>query len=188
MIGGTKSINIFIAKIFGFYAFWLLSEFYLSHEFDFYQRVWIYIYHIFLKIIHTGSVFVLDNIMNLDVVHTYNAVAIVGSYGVIIGNNCVGFGLSYAFAALIASYPGPWKLKLAFIPLGIAFIALINIIRIVFLTKTALTAGIFERIENHELFNNIIYVIIFLLWMVWVRIIERKNKAIKNQDPPAAIG
>ena len=187
MINGTKSINAFIAKIFGFYAFWLISEFYLSHEWSFYNRVWTYFYHIFLQIIHGGSVFVLENLMNQDVVSNYNALAIVGSYGMIIGNNCVGFGLTYAFAALIVSYPGPWKLKLAFIPIGAAFIAIINIIRIVVMTKTAVTSGVAERIENHDLFNNIIYVIIFLLWMIWVRIIGKKTKEKDQERIPSTI-
>jgi len=136
---------------------------------------------------HGGSVFVLENIMNYDVVTNYNSIAIVGSYGIVIGNNCVGFGLTYAFAALIISYPGPWKLKLAFIPVGAAFIAIINIIRTVVLTKTALTSGIFERIENHDLFNNIIYVIIFLLWMIWVRIIRKKTREKDQKRIPSTI-
>ena len=179
-MNGTKSINVFIAKMFGFYSFWLISDYYLSHEWGIYNRVWTYFYHIFLKIVHSGSVFVLENLMGEDVVSSYNALAIVGSYGVVIGNNCVGFGLTYAFSALIVSYPGPWKLKLWFIPAGAAIISLINIIRIVFLTRKSFDQGIFDRIEAHDLYNNIVYVIIFFMWVIWVRIIGKRRESFEK--------
>lgn len=171
-----KAIYNFLWKIFGFYFFWLISDSYLSHELAFYSRLWSFFYHIFLKALQFTSIEVLQ-IMGYDLVHGYNSLAIVGSYGVIIGNPCVGFGLTYGFVALIISYPGPLKAKLWFIPLGAAVILAVNVARVVSIAKQTYTIGGFVQMEQHDLFNNIIYILIFLLWVVWVQlIVNRHNK------------
>lgn len=175
MESSAKSLNLFLAKIFGFYLFWLVSENFLSHEFAIYSKLWSFFYHIFLQIVHGGS----ENFLNLqgfETVSGYNSLAIVGSYGVIIGNPCVGFGLTYGFCALIISYPGPWKKKLWFIPAGAAFISAINIARVVTLINTSYNVGGFTKMEQHDLFNNFIYIVIFVLWVVWVKFIVSPKK------------
>lgn len=177
MDNSAKSLNLFLGKIFGFYLFWLISENFLSHELSIYIKLWAFCYHIFLQIVHGGSELVL-NLMGYETISGYNSLAIVGSYGVIIGNPCVGFGLTYGFSALIISYPGPWKKKLWFIPAGAAFISAINIARVVSLITSSYKIGSFVEMEQHDLFNNMIYIVIFLLWVVWVKfIVDRKKKA-----------
>ncbi len=176
MDNSAKSLNLFLAKIFGFYLFWLVSENFLSHELPIYIELWAFCYHIFLQIVHGGSELAL-NLMGYETISGYNSLAIVGSYGVIIGNPCVGFGLTYGFSALIISYPGPWKKKLWFIPAGAAFISAINIARVVSLITSSYKIGSFVEMEQHDLFNNLIYIVIFLLWVVWVKfIVDRKKK------------
>jgi exosortase/archaeosortase family protein len=170
-----KSLNIFLAKIFGFYLFWLASENFLSQEFAFYGKFWAFFYHVFLKIVHSGSEIILQ-LQGYDTVSGYNSLAIVGSYGVIIGNPCVGFGLIYGFSALIISYPAPWKNKLWFIPAGATFISLVNIARVVVLMTSSYKIGGLVKMEQHDLFNNIIYIVIFLLWVVWVKFIVSPKK------------
>jgi exosortase/archaeosortase family protein len=172
----TKSLNIFLGKIFLLYIFWLVSENFLSHELAFYGKFWAFCYHILLKVIHGGSELVL-HLLGYETVSGYNSLAIVGTYGVIIGNPCVGFGLTFGFSALIISYPGPWKRKLWFIPAGAAFIALVNIIRVVALMTSSYKLGGLVKMEQHDLFNNLIYIVIFLLWVIWVKfIVDRKKK------------
>ena len=177
MDNSAKSLNLFLAKIFGFYLFWLVSENFLSHELVIYNKLWSYFYHIFLQIVHGGSELVLQ-LQGYETISGYNSLAILGSYGVIIGNPCVGFGLTYGFCALIISYPGPWKQKLWFIPVGAAFISAINIARVVTLITSSYKIGGFVKMEQHDLFNNMIYIVIFVLWVVWVKfIVGRKKKA-----------
>ena len=174
MESNAKAINFFLLKIFGFYLFWLVSEYFLSHELAIYGRLWSFFYHILLKTLQWSSIGVLQ-LMGHELVHGYNSLAIVGSYGVIIGNPCVGLGLSYGFAALIISYPGPLKSKLWFIPVGILLILAINTVRVVLLVKQTFTTGGFVKMEAHDLFNNLIYLVIFLLWVVWVQFIVKRN-------------
>jgi exosortase/archaeosortase family protein len=125
-----------------------------------------------LQIVLIGSKWGLS-ILGYDYVSGYNSLAILGSYGVIIGNPCVGFGLSYGFASLIGAYPGPIKKKIWFIPLGILLISSINVARVIALTTSVYKTGGFVQMEEHDLFNNIIYIFIFLMWLVWVKLINK---------------
>ena len=79
-MGGSKSINLFLAKIFGLSFFWLISENWLSHVVAFYHHFWIYIYHILLVILLKLSVFVFS-FTDYSILHGYDTLSIVGSSG-----------------------------------------------------------------------------------------------------------
>lgn len=181
-MGKNKELNIFLLKIFVFYLFWLLSENYLYYESPFYSRFWSFLYHILLVVVRSGSALVLEW-LGYEIVTGYNVMAIVGSYGVVIGNNCLGLGLSLSFIALIVSYPGPWKKKLWYIPLGLLVILAANIARVVSIILTLYRHNKITGMEQHDLFNNIIYIMIFLMWLLWVQVILPAGK--KNEPLPA---
>jgi exosortase/archaeosortase family protein len=173
---GSKAINIFLAKIFGFYFFWLLSENYLTHNFVFFNTVWSFFYHVLLVIVNNSSAFFLE-LMGYEVVHNYRSVAIVGSYGVVVGNHCVGFGLSYGCFALFTSYPALNKVKLWFVPLSIFLIVLSNVIRVVALTIATFNNPKTKYTDQHDLFNYVIYLLVFVLWIIWIQyIVPTKQK------------
>lgn len=186
MVVGNKSIKNFLLKIFGFYIFWLFADYFLSRHWILFNKLWTFGYHIFLKIIHGGSIFFLENFLGADIVSSYNAIAIVGTFGIIIGNNCVGFGLTYGFVALIVSFPGQIKNKLWFIPLGIGLISILNITRIVLLVLSNTKENSLGGVEYHELFNNIIYILIFLMWIFWINFTQPKKEvsSVKIKDKP----
>lgn len=178
-MGDSKSINIFLAKVFGFFFIWLIADNWLSHVFHPFNAIWTYFYHILLVTLNNGAAFGLD-ILGYEVVNNYRSVAILGSYGVVIGNHCVGFGLTYGFVALIISYPGPWKKKLWFIPAGAALIMLSNIIRVITLTISTYKKGGFVDLDQHDFFNYVIYALIFILWVVWIRFVVPEKKALSQ--------
>ncbi len=177
---GIKSINLFLIKVSALCAFWLLADKILIYKSALFYKVWIYFYYILIKALHFTSSTTLKA-LGYDIVGNYDLIAIVGHYGVKLGNNCAAFGLTYCFSALIISYPGPWKKKLWFIPLG-AFIILIantiRIVRLVILDTQVVIDSVF--IEQHDIFNNVVYVLILLLWLVWINyILPPKAKQIK---------
>ena len=172
MENSVRGLNTFILKVFLFYLFWLLSEHFFSLKFSLYSDLWSFFYHCFLKIVLAFSRLGLL-ILGYDYVSGYNSLAILGTYGVIIGNNCVGFGLYYAFSALIIAYHGAIRNKLWFIPLGVFFIIIINSLRVVALCTNAINPAGYLQMESHDLFNNIIYIVIFLLWFLWIRVINK---------------
>ena len=112
-------------------------------------------------------------------IEQYDAVIkVVGSPGVEVGPACVGFGLLFGFAGLILSYHGSIKSKLWFIPLGLLGIHSINILRIVVLAIISSINNDWVDFNHKYVFNTIIYIFIFLMWIWWVRFVEKQeNKA-----------
>jgi exosortase/archaeosortase family protein len=95
---------------------------------------------------------------------------------VYIKNYCLGLNTMFVFAALIIGFPGKWKDRLWFIPLGLIGIHLINIIRIVALCLAIILSSTPEDFKHHEIFDGIAMVFIFLLFMLWVKRNTRKTE------------
>ena len=91
------------------------------------------------------------------------------NHGVWIGEPCNGVKIFGLFALFILAFPGSWKKKLWFIPLGIFFVHTANAIRIAALT--IMSAENPEAIDfNHNItFQVIVYGLIFILWYWWVQ-------------------
>lgn len=94
-------------------------------------------------------------------------VGIMGAAGVEVGAPCDGVVLFALFGIFIASFPGKWKRKLWYIPLGIAVLHAANVFRIICLLLIQLYVP--EALEfNHDYtFTVFVYSIIFLLWYLW---------------------
>ena len=88
---------------------------------------------------------------------------------VYIKNFCLGINTMFVFSALIIGFPGKWKDRLWFIPIGMLGIHFINIIRIVALCLAIILSPTPENFKHHEIFDAIAMVFIFLMFMVWVR-------------------
>jgi exosortase/archaeosortase family protein len=174
----SKEINKYLVKLFLLYFFWLISDNWLSFNSDIFASVWNYFYHLFLSGVRFFSIFFIE-LFGYKIVSGYRSIAIIGTYGIVIGNHCVGFGISYGFSSLILAYPGSWKSKTWFIPLGILIIMLINAGRVAALVISGFRSGVIMQVEQHDFFNYIIYVIIFLMWLAWVKFIL-PVKALKN--------
>mgnify|MGYP006103523647 FL=1 len=106
------------------------------------------------------------------------------NHGVWIGEPCNGVKVFGLFSLFIMAFPGSWKKKLWFIPLGVFIVHTANAIRIAALT--IISAKNPEALDfNHNItFQVIIYGLIFLLWYWWVQklslIVKIKEKTSKN--------
>ena len=98
----------------------------------------------------------------------YRTMGIDGTHGVYISDSCAALPLMALFAGFILAYPGNWKAKLAYIPIGIASIHIINIIRIIGLMLLAKHAPSSLDFNHHYTFTFVVYAYIFLLWVMWV--------------------
>ena len=85
-----------------------------------------------------------------------------------IKNFCLGIDIMFCFVALIVSYPGKWKDRIWFIPLGLLGIHLLNVGRIVGMSVSwiLLKSGTF--VDHHDVFNVVAVIFVFLLFMKWV--------------------
>jgi exosortase/archaeosortase family protein len=80
------------------------------------------------------------------------------------------------FWALIISYPGNLKSKIAVLIMGTLTLLITNGIRM-FILVTGIKFNLdINPIEIHDLFNNVIYIIIFLIWFIWVNYFNKPDK------------
>lgn len=88
---------------------------------------------------------------------------------------CNAVSIIFLFIAFIISFAESFKKTFLFILAGTALIYAVNITRI-----AILAIAIYEYPENTEtlhgvVFPAIIYGMVFLLWMIWVRMLQKTN-------------
>lgn len=120
----------------------------------------------FAAIILKASGFELISESEISEVRT---IGIDGTHGLWIGDPCNGLTLFALFIGFVLAYPGPWKKKLWFIPLGMITIHALNVLRIVAL---ALIIHFFPDPDvldfNHTYtFTILVYGYVFWLWYYW---------------------
>lgn len=91
-----------------------------------------------------------------------------GSNGVWIGGPCNGITLMFLFAIFVLAYPGNQKNKFWFIPLGILFVHLINVFRIIALAIIAYYYPQYLDFNHTYTFTFLVYTLVFALWILWV--------------------
>jgi exosortase family protein XrtF len=95
-------------------------------------------------------------------------IGIDGSMGVTIGAPCDGSVLFALFVAFIAAFPGPWKHKLWYLPVGVLFVHLVNVLRVVGLAVVVHWNENWLSFNHDYTFTLIVYSFVFLLWWIWV--------------------
>jgi len=87
--------------------------------------------------------------------------------GLWIGDPCNGLNLFVLFSVFIAFYPGNWKNKLWYIPIGIISIHFINLLRIVALCVIQKIDERYLDFQHDYTFTVVVYGYMFFLWMIW---------------------
>lgn len=101
----------------------------------------------------------------------HNAKTIVSVY-----EGCNGLNVMIVFVAFVFSFGSPRKSLFWFVPLGLIFLYLINIIRIGLLFLVSLKLPHFLYFTHKYLFTAIIYLFVMLLWWYWIRL-QSKQKS-----------
>lgn len=102
----------------------------------------------------------------------YHAKAVVSVY-----EGCNGLNVVIIFLAFLFAF-GPVNKSLGwFAPLGILIIHVSNLLRIILLFFVALYLPGFHYFMHKYLFTAIIYVVVFLMWVVWI-----KRQSIKSGE------
>ncbi len=122
-------------------------------------------YHVF-----SGS----DRLMGID-----------GTNGLWMGDNCNSLELCALYTGFILAFPGGWKRKIWFVPLGVILIFYLNVMRVVALAVIQKNFSPELLNFNHTYtFTILVYGFIFFLWYRWVRmnISIGKSKVPANGD------
>jgi len=88
-----------------------------------------------------------------------------------INYSCLGLGVMSFLAAFVLAFPASWKETIKMLIIGIISIYLLNVFRIAGL---GLLFGTFHSQRNyfeyhHEIFNVIVYIIIFIMLYIWIK-------------------
>jgi exosortase family protein XrtF len=138
-------------------------------------EVWLHPAGIWDRTIVDNLVVISNGMLGLFGYETFEAAAgdpirtagIDGTSGVWIGDPCNGFSLFALFIIFMITYPGPWKQKLWYIPMGLIAIHLINAIRIAALAYLLKENWQWLDFNHNYTFTIIVYGMVFLLWYIW---------------------
>jgi exosortase/archaeosortase family protein len=100
---------------------------------------------------------------------------------VYVNTSCSGLKQFYQWVFLILLFPGPWKHKLWFIPLGLIIIHIVNIFRIVGMTYVTINMPQHWDYIHDWVMRPFFYVVMFLLWVWWNEKFHLKQKQKKKE-------
>lgn len=129
--------------------------------------------HLSQRVFIESSWFI-QNILGMEIT-TIKRTMYWGNEGYIaINRGCSGLKQMLQFALLMMIFPGPWKHKLWYIPLGILIVHLTNLFRIIGLAVVLVTVPDYWDFSHDNIFRPFFYVVIFSLWVYWVEKIKNK--------------
>ena len=118
------------------------------------------------------STWTLEHIFGMDFFtyeHTIGFVNYQDTYSyVTVAPECTSLKQWMHWLFLMLIFPGPWKHKAWYIPLGLVIIEFTNVVRIVGITLFLVHYPDDFALAHDVIFKIMFYVVIFLMWMIWV--------------------
>ncbi len=110
------------------------------------------------------------DVLGYDVFVRDRVLGLVGEIGVYVEDGCTGLTTLGLFAGFVLAFPGSWRRRAWFIPLGVVVVTLANIARIglLVLLQRSWPAG-FDAV-HHFGANTFFYLVVFGLWVVWANV------------------
>ena len=100
-----------------------------------------------------------------------------GKAGFILVYSCLGYGILSLFSAFVLTYPKPIKEKLYFLLTGVITFQALNTLRLILIALYWKPAPMLLKMNAHEIFNSMIYIIIACSIYFWI------NQKITNINP-----
>lgn len=112
-----------------------------------------------------------------DVVTVDGRVVWLGSrHGIEIANGCNGLSALSLFVGFVIAYPGSWKRRTLFVPLGLATIVLTNVARCISLLMVQQHRPEYFDLAHYGHAMMVFYVVIFALWVLWAHVGEEPKR------------
>ncbi|MGN0033162.1 MAG: exosortase/archaeosortase family protein [Candidatus Limimorpha sp.] len=171
-------VGLFFILIFSFHFIYILW----SEHLDFWP-IKIYVDRLFAwasALLFDQSTWVLDHIFRIDLVTKGDSFYFLNKEGSLSGISvapeCTSLKQWLHWLFLMLIFPGPWKHKAWYIPLGLIIVELTNVVRIVGIALFLIPFPNGFHIAHDYIFKVFFYVVIFLMWVVWVeKITPRKS-------------
>jgi len=116
-----------------------------------------------------------EHILFMDIIKLpSNTVTFTNGYSILVNSSCSGLKQFYQVFVLFVLFPGPWRHKLWFIPMGFVAMFATNVFRIIVLSVVmSWKPEHFEFVHTWVL-RPFFYVVLFGLWVWWVEKFRRK--------------
>lgn len=115
-----------------------------------------------------------DSILTPYKLHDGVLLTIDNRYSVSIVEGCNSISVIILFVSFIIAFAENFKKTLLFIFAGAVLIYVVNILRIAILVVALYKFPEYENILHSVIFPGIIYSMVFILWMLWVRMLSPK--------------
>jgi len=161
MSRSTRSILFFLGKMLAAYVVWYaLYDLWLLPD----GRLDAWISHSVADV--SG---LLLSLIGFDAVVEGRVLSLLGATGVKIADGCNGLATIGLFVGFVVAYPGHFRRRLAFIPLGMAVIYATNVSRVVVMVLAQkYWPAAFAPLHGFGL-TTIFYVVVFGLWVLWAQ-------------------
>lgn len=100
-----------------------------------------------------------------------------GTYLAQIIEGCNSVSICILFITFIVAFAERLQKTLLFLFAGVVLIYSVNLVRIVLLTIALYEYPAYEKVLHGIVFPAVIYGMVFLLWMIWVRTLTPRNDA-----------
>jgi exosortase/archaeosortase family protein len=126
------------------------------------------------------SAWVNEHLLNLSFRVSGQTMTFANGSWIAINNSCAGDKQILQFMLLLLIYPGPWRRKLWYIPLGMVLIHLTNILRIVLLSLVSVNWPELWHSAHDTVLRAMFYVVILVLWVVWTEKVKDAKCKMQN--------
>jgi len=162
-----KNISIFLILTLGFHLlfnYWTYSLNYLPFNVQIQS-----LYNYLTNLAYENSVCLL-RIMTDNNIKTNSSSRTIwyGSGSIYISSGCSGLKQFLQWIVLILIFPGPYRHKLWFMPVGLLLLYIFNVLRIIGLTFVHNYSPSYWNFFHLYFFRFLFYGIIFVLWVIWV--------------------
>lgn len=84
-----------------------------------------------------------------------------------VNSSCSGLKQFYQWFFLMTLFPGPWKQKIWFIPMGLIIIHIVNVFRIITMVFVTMYLADHWDFIHDWIMRPFFYVVMFMLWVWW---------------------
>jgi exosortase/archaeosortase family protein len=167
----TVNVGLFIVLIISFhfiYLGWQALDYWPVEKWVNQLMVWS------VNMLYSQACWVLDHVFHIDLTTITSArlLATTNSEGgwarVVIAPECASLKQWMHWIFLMVLFPGPWKHKLWYIPIGLVIIEWTNVIRICGILMMQIPWPNSFHIAHDYIFKVFFYFVIFLMWVLWV--------------------
>jgi exosortase/archaeosortase family protein len=167
----TVNVGLFIVLIISFhfiYLGWQALDYWPVEKWVNQLMVWS------VNMLYSQACWVLDHVFHIDLTTITSArlLATTNSEGgwarVVIAPECASLKQLMHWIFLLVLFPGPWKHKLWYIPIGLVIIEWTNVIRICGILMMQIPWPNSFHIAHDYIFKVFFYFVIFLMWVLWV--------------------